>query len=109
MSPKYKVIWTNVAEKDLKDIIDYTSLDNSPGNALNTLHKIKEKASNLYTLPEKGRVVPELQAQGILQYRELIISPWRLIYRIAEQKVYVLSVIDSRRNVEDILLSRLVE
>ena len=104
MNPKYKVIWTNVAENDLKEIIDFISID-SPQNALTS---IKQKASNLHTLPGRGRIVPELQGQGILQYRELIIPPWRLMYRIDERKVYVLSVIDSRRNVEDILLARLV-
>ncbi len=107
MNPKYKVVWTNVAENDLKEIIDFISID-SPQNALKILKSIKQKASNLYTLPERGRIVPELQGQGIFQYRELIIPPWRLMYRIAERKVYVLSVIDSRRNVEDILLARLV-
>jgi toxin ParE1/3/4 len=107
MRSKYKVIWTNVAENDLREIIEYISID-SPGNALNIFQRLKEKTSNLYILPEKGRIVPELKVQGMLQYREWIIQPWRIIYRIAEQKVYVLSVIDSRRNVEDILLSRLV-
>jgi toxin ParE1/3/4 len=107
MDLKHKVIWTNVAENDLKEIIEFISID-SPSNALNILKKIKQKASRLFTLPERGRIVPELQDQGVLQYKELIIPPWRLIYRIAERKVYVLSVIDSRRNVEDILLSRFV-
>ena len=106
MNPKYEIIWTNVAENDLKEIIGYISIDSHP-NALTVLKNIKQSASNLYTLPERGRIVPELQAQGILQYRELIIPPWRLVYRIDERKIYVLSVIDSRRNVEDILLSRL--
>jgi len=107
MNPKYEIIWTNVAENDLKDIIEYISTD-SHRNALTMLKNIKQSAPNLYTLPERGRIVPELQAQGILQYRELIIPPWRLVYRIDERKIYVLSVIDSRRNVEDVLLSRLV-
>ena len=107
MNPKYKVVWTNVAENDLKEIIDFISID-SPQNALKLLKSIKQKASNLYTLPERGRIVPELQGQGISQYRELIIPSWRLMYRIDERKVYVLSVIDSRRNVEDILLARLI-
>ena len=107
MNPKYKIIWTHVAEKDLKNIIEYISTD-SPQNALKILKKIKKTASNLYMLPERGRIVPELQDQGILQYRELVIPPWRLIYRIAERKIFVLSVIDSRRNVEDILLNRLI-
>jgi len=108
MNPKYQVIWAKVAENDLKEIIEYISVE-SPHNAFKTLQKIKETASGLYTLPERGRVVPELQGQGISQYREFIIPPWRLIYRIAEREIYVLSIIDSRRNVEDILLKRLTD
>ncbi|MBN2687000.1 MAG: type II toxin-antitoxin system RelE/ParE family toxin [Deltaproteobacteria bacterium] len=107
MKPKYDVIWTGVAENDLKNIIEYISEDN-PQDAINILERIRKKASNLYTLPERGRIVPELQCQGILQYRELVIPPWRLIYKIDERKIYVLSVIDSRQNVEDILLNRLI-
>lgn len=107
MKSKYKVVWANVAECDLIDIIEYISKD-SPQNASKILKKIKQKASELYTLPERGRIVPELQDQGILQYREIVIPPWRLIYRITERKVFVLSLIDSRRNVEDILLKRCV-
>lgn len=108
MTPKYQVVWATIAEKDLREIIGYISVE-SPGNALKILKKFKEKASSLYTLPERGPIVPELQDQGISQYRELIISPWRLIYKVAEHEVYVLSVIDSRRNVEDILLKRLIQ
>jgi len=108
MNPKYQVVCAKAAENDLKEIIEFISAEN-PGNALKILKNIKEKASNLYTLPERGRVVPELQDQGILQYRELVIPPWRLIYRIAEHEIYVLSIIDSRRNVEDILLKRLIQ
>ncbi len=75
---------------------EYIAQD-SPANALKILKKIKQKASSLYTLPERGRIVPELQDQGILIYRELIIPPWRIIYRISEMKVYVLSVCQPRR------------
>jgi toxin ParE1/3/4 len=107
MSDNYNVEWAEVAGNDLKNIIEYIAED-SPVNALKILNKIKQKASSLYTLPERGRIVPELQDQGILIYRELIIPPWRIIYRISEKKVYVLSVLDARQNVEDILLKRLI-
>jgi addiction module RelE/StbE family toxin len=107
MSGNFKIEWAEVAENDLKSIIEYIAED-SPVNALKILKKIKQKASNLYTLPERGRIVPELQDQGILIYRELIIPPWRIIYRISEMKVYVLSVLDARQNVEDLLLKRLI-
>ncbi len=59
-------------------------------------------------MPERCRLVPELKGQGIMQYRELIVPPWRILFRIAEKKVYILSVLDSRRNIEDILLERLI-
>jgi plasmid stabilization system protein ParE len=107
MSQKYDIIWAGVAENDLKEIIEYIAID-SPADALKTFKRIKQKASSLYTLPERGRIVPELQDQGILLYRELIVPPWRIIYRISEEKVYVLSLLDARQNVEDILLKRLI-
>ena len=107
MNGKRKVEWSRVAEDDLKGIIEYIAED-SPVNALEILRGIKQKASSLYTFPERGRIVPELQDQGISIYRELIVPPWRMIYRISEEKVYVLSVLDGRLNVEDILLKRLI-
>jgi len=107
MNQTYEIIWAVVAENDLKEIIEYIATD-SPANALKILKRIKQKASSLYSLPERGRIVPELQDQGILLYRELIIHPWRIIYRISEMKVYVLSVLDARQNVEDMLLKRLI-
>ena len=107
MRDNYKIKWAEVAEKDLRGIVEYIEED-SPANVLKILKKIKQKASSFYTLPERGRIVPELQDQGILIYRELIITPWRIIYRISEMKIYVLSVLDARQNVEDILLKRLI-
>jgi len=106
MSQAYQIAWAGIAENDLKEILEYIAIDN-PSNALEILQKIKQRASSLYAFPERGRVVPELQNQGILTYRELIVPPWRIIYRISDKNVYVLSVLDSRQNVEDILLKRL--
>lgn len=108
MSNPFKVYWAAVAEEDLKNIILYIAED-SPQNARLIFAKIKEQASSLTHFPERGRTVPELQKQGIFLYRELILTPWRIIYRISGKKVYILSVIDSRQNVEDILLKRLIK
>lgn len=106
MDKKYKVMWSNVAENDLKHIIEYIATE-SPSNALKILRNLRQTASSLYTLPERGRIVPELRDNGILQYRELINPPWRIVYRISENIVYVLAVLDSRQNIEDVLLKRL--
>lgn len=106
MNKKYEVMWSNVAENDLKDIIEYIARA-SPSNALKILRNLRQTASSLYTLPERDRIVPELRDNGIFQYRELINSPWRIVYRISENIVYVLAVLDSRQNIEDVLLKRL--
>jgi len=107
MRPPFKVHWAEVAEEDLKDIILYIAED-SLRNARSIFEKLKKQASDLSHFPERGRIVPELQDQGIFLYRELISTPWRIIYRISDNNVYVLAVIDSRQNSEDILLKRLV-
>lgn len=107
MSLKFEVKWTSIAEQDLIKIIGFIANDN-PKNALNVLNKIKNEASKLHKFPNKGRIIPELQAQGVMLYRELVIPPWRIFYRIADKKVFILGVIDSRQNIEDILLSRLL-
>jgi len=107
MNKKYEVTWSNIAENDLLNIIGYIAAD-SLSDALKVLKRIKEKASGLYHSPKRGRIVPELREQGISQYRELVIPPWRIIYRISGKSIYILSVLDSRQNIEDILLKRLI-
>ncbi|HNW27404.1 MAG TPA: type II toxin-antitoxin system RelE/ParE family toxin [Spirochaetota bacterium] len=104
----YTVFWTETAHDDLEGIINYISL-NTVENAVAILYKIKEKAETLYSFPDRGRIVPELKFHGIEHYRELILNPWRIIYKIDNNRVYVLSVLDGRRNLEDILLERLIK
>jgi len=106
MKKSYDVRWSETAERDLIAIVEYIA-DDSPSRAYEVFKEVRRKASSLRTFPDRGRIVPELQEQGITQYHELVVSPWRIIYRTSEGTVYVLSVLDSRRSIEDILLRRL--
>ena len=108
MSGNYSIEWADVAENDLRGIIEYIAQDNL-SNAVKTFAELKKKGSSLSQFPERGRIVPELKDHGIILYSELIVAPWRIIYRISSKTVHVLSVIDSRQNVEDILLQRLIK
>lgn len=108
MSKQYQVFWTKTAQRDLEKIIEYIFID-STIDARRIYQDIKNKSGNLYQMPFQGRIVPELRYFGILIYPELIIPPWRLIYKIEDNKVWILAVIDERRNVEDILLNRFIE
>ncbi len=101
------VQWTQTAADDLEAIIDYIA-DESIASAVRVFQKIRARAQRLSAFPQRGRIVPELRAHGILTYRELVQRPWRILYRVDAETVYVLGVIDGRRNVEDILLDRFV-
>jgi toxin ParE1/3/4 len=107
MKKSYNVWWSGTAENDLVSIIEYVAREN-PLQASKIFAEIRKRAASLKTFPDRGRMVPELQNQGITLYRELMIGPWRVMYRVSEDSVYVLSVLDSRQNVEDILLQRLI-
>ncbi len=105
---RFKVEWARPASKDLLNVIEYISQENIDA-AIRIFETIKSKCKTLNQSPERGRVVPELKAYGIFSYRELIISPWRIIYMISDQTVFILAVIDSRRNIEDILIERFLD
>ncbi len=108
MDEEYKVVWTRSAVSDIESIIEYIAED-SPLTAKALFRKLKKQIETLSYSPQRGRYIPELQEQGIFIYRELIISPWRVMYRVHERNVYVMAIIDSRRNVEDILLEKLIK
>ena len=108
MSEPFVVYWAAVASRDLLGIIDYIA-EERPEAAGELLKKIRVLAARLARSPERGRLVPELQAQGVARYRELLSAPWRIIYRVDGRRVYVLAVVDSRRNLEDLLLARLIK
>ena len=52
--------------------------------------------------------VLELGRLHIQEDRELLLPPYRIVYRIHGRRVLVLAVLDARRSLEDVLLDRLV-
>jgi addiction module RelE/StbE family toxin len=107
MSKTYQVRWTSSAKGDLLDIVDYIKRD-STSAAKEVYGHIREKAQSVNLFPLRGRVVPELQKEGITIYRELIVEPWRIVYKIENSTVYIMAIFDSRQNIEEILLQRLL-
>jgi len=102
-----KVLWTRSARRDLESIVAYLAARNPPA-ALATLDRLQSKVKSLAGLVERGRVVPELARLHVREYRELIVPPYRLIYRARGKDVLVLAVLDARRSLEDVLLDRLI-
>ena len=99
------VEWTSTARYDLEEIIEYIAQDNIDA-ALRVLDCIEERAKKLADLSLRGRLLPELLDTGISHYRELIESPWRIIYHQIDRVIYIVAVLDSRRALEALLLNR---
>lgn len=105
--PSFRVLWTEAAVRDMEDIIAFIAAD-SPGNARALLARFRERAAALEGHPTRGRIVPELALSGFATWREVIVRPYRLIYRVEADRVFVLAVLDGRRDLEDLLFRRLV-
>lgn len=101
-----EVIVSRFAEDDLNEIIEYYfSLSQNYVEKL--ISEFEKNVMSLQRHPKSGMVVPELEKQGILRYRELIQEYYRILYEISDNKVIVHTIIDGRRNFEDIIISKL--
>jgi plasmid stabilization system protein ParE len=103
MDKEYKIKWASPARDDIDEIINYISVTNEI-YAVKVLDKIEKSIKKLKTFPTFYRIVPELEKYGYLIYREIIVDYWRVIYKIENNFIYIMLVIDSRRNLEDIIL-----
>jgi plasmid stabilization system protein ParE len=102
---RHAVVWAAMARADLEEIASFIA-DDSPINALRVVERLERRALTLTTMPTRGRIVPELRWHGIVTFLEMIERPWRVVYRIDDATVYVVAVLDGRRNLEDLLLAR---
>ena len=107
MGKEYKIKWASPARSDINEIIEYIALTNEV-YAVKVLDKIEKNVEKLKTSPTHYRIVPELEKYGYLIYREIIVDYWRVIYKTENNLVYIMLVIDGRRNLEDILLKAIL-
>jgi len=103
----FQVEWTEVALADLEELLDFIAQEN-PAAADTVLTRLQHAAQRLERHPHRGRAVPELSRFEIRLYRELAVRPWRIIYRVGRGRVWVLAVLDGRRDLEAVLLTRLL-
>jgi toxin ParE1/3/4 len=105
---RYDVLLTEHAERDLEDIHEYLTESDSEASARHVLDRVLEVVQRLSTTPERGSHPRELLALGIKEYRQAFFKPYRLIYRIVDGKVIVFLIADGRRNMQTLLLRRLL-
>ena len=83
-----EVIWTEPALRTLDLISDYIAVE-SPDSAKKFARKIWQRVTQLQRFPLSGSRIPEWPNHS---NRQLIIAPYRVIYRISKGKVYILHI-----------------
>ena len=96
------------ADQDITGIFEYLLQAEGLEIAKRLVTTLDEALQSLAALPRRGKYPPELQAEGITLFREIQCSPWRIFYRIVDEDVWVVAVLDGRRNVGALLAERLV-
>ncbi|MFH1097990.1 MAG: type II toxin-antitoxin system RelE/ParE family toxin [Candidatus Desantisbacteria bacterium] len=88
-----KIKWTPQSLEDIDGIANFIGRD-SNYYAQSFIAKTFETVEHLEIFPESGRIVPELNRKEI---RELIFGNYRIIHRIKENLVEILTVYHSAR------------
>jgi toxin ParE1/3/4 len=90
MGPRRRrVSWTERALASLDESLAYVAAD-SPAAAERLVLRLLDSAESLSDLAERGRIVPEI---GEPQLRELVVSPYRLVYEYDESHVWIVALL----------------
>ncbi len=95
-----QIIWTEPALNDLNEIAEYIALDKISA-AEHLVQNIFSSTDRLEQFPNSGRKIPELKKS---RYREVIVNPCRIFYRIENIKIYIIYVMRSERKLRQYLL-----
>lgn len=101
-----KVILSESASFDISDIVELLLANRGEAQAVQTNDALEKALASLEKLATRGRLVPELRARGIVAYREILVPPHRVIYRLDEKQVFVVAVVDHRRDLDGLLHAR---
>ena|SRR5208282_1894117 len=104
----YSVYVLSGAKQDLLQLHRYVALHDSIERADTLLDNLYEACLMLKTMPDRGRIPPELEKIGVKEFKEIILKPYRIIYGIAESQVFVYCILDGRRDLQDLLEERLL-
>lgn len=93
-----RIVWTEPAVEDLRELHAYIARD-SETYASGFVERIILAADRLADHPKVGRIVPETNDEHV---RELLYQRYRIIYRIKEDRIEMLSVIHGARDLKEI-------
>jgi toxin ParE1/3/4 len=104
----FQIFLTDDASGDLEELYDYIASHDAPGKADYVLDQIEKVFSSLCENPGRGVYPKELLAIGLREYREIFFKPYRIVYRIMADNVYIMVIADGRRDMQTLLQRRLL-
>jgi toxin ParE1/3/4 len=104
----FDVQLTRGAEIDLEVLHGYVKDNRSAEQADLLLDRLLAAIETLETFPLRGPVPKELDALGIREFRQILVEPYRLIYRVVGKTVFVMVIADGRRDMQALLERRLL-
>lgn len=105
---RHAVQLTAGAEHDLSSIYHRIAETHSERAAERVLQRLLELSRRLAAFPERGSHPRELLALGIREYRQLMMKPYRVIYRVMGEQVFIMLIADGRRDMQTLLVQRLL-
>jgi plasmid stabilization system protein ParE len=104
-----KIVWTDAAKSDLRDIRDFLKNSESLQFASKITKEIRDEVATLKEWPKhKGTYVKELEELNLSQYRQLLAGQNRIIFEFSDDETcYIHLVCHTSRNLEAILRRRL--
>jgi toxin ParE1/3/4 len=105
---RFDALLTRGAEHDLEKIHDYIVQYDSPQQADHLLDRLLAAVERLAIQPRRGTYPRELLSLGIEEYRQVFFKPYRMIYRVIDNRVVVYLIADGRRDMQSLLARRLL-
>lgn len=89
-----KIIWSPSALKDVDSIAEFIARD-SVDRASLFVFRLIEASERLKDFPLSGRIIPEIDDPAC---REIIYGAYRIMYRIDDEDVWIISIVHGAQN-----------
>jgi toxin ParE1/3/4 len=106
---KYKLNWSKDAGEEFIEIISWYKYNVGKNIAKKIHSKISSRIKKLKEMPGIGKPVQILKDIGVNDYRQIVQDNWIIYYRVEGQNINIISVIDGRRNLEEILYKKIID
>ena len=103
-----KVVVLESAQADLGELRSYIVKNFSITTWRATYAKLKLAIRNLALFPQLGGIPDELETLNLTQYRQILSGMNRVIYEVRQDAVYIHLIVDTRRDLKDVLMQRLL-